>query len=80
MGLEGHTKDATRSRILQGRDPRSIRVLIPDGRGPDQNIHDVTIADMGKLPEPCTHIGVGEVNSQMASGSDKPHDVATSGN
>ena len=38
MGLEGRTKDATRSHILQGRDPRTIRVLIPDGRGPDQNI------------------------------------------
>ena len=54
MGLEGRTKDVTWSRILQGqgRDPRSICVLIPDGRGPDQNIHDVTIVDMGKLPEP----------------------------
>ena len=52
MGLERRTRDATRSRILQGRDPRSIRVLIPDGQGPDQNIHDVTIVDMGKLREP----------------------------
>ena len=59
MGLEGRTKDATRSRILQGRDPRSIRVLIPDGRAPDQNIHDVTIVDMGKLPEP--HIPILEL-------------------
>ena len=67
MGLEGRTKDATRSRILQGRDPRSIRVLIPDGRGPDQNIDDVTILDMGKTTRaPCTHIGVGEVDSQIA--------------
>ena len=33
MGLVGRQKDATESRILQGRDPRSIRVLIPDGRG-----------------------------------------------
>ena len=52
MGLEGRTKEATWSRILQGRDPRSIHVLIPDGQGPDQNIHDVTIVDMGKLPDP----------------------------
>ena len=28
MGLVGRQKDATESRILQGRDPRSIRVLI----------------------------------------------------
>ena len=31
MGLEGRTRHATRSRILRGRDPRSIHVLIPDG-------------------------------------------------
>ena len=52
MGLEGRTRHATRSRILRGRDPHSIRVLIPDGQGPDQSVHDVTIVDMGKLPEP----------------------------
>ena len=54
MGLEGRTRHATRSRILRGRDPRSIFVLIPDGQGPDQSVHDVTImiVDMGKLPEP----------------------------
>ena len=52
MGLEGRTRHATRSRILRGRDIRSIRVLITDGQGPDQNVHDVTIVDMGKLPEP----------------------------
>ena len=51
MGLERRTKHATWSRILRGRDPHSIRVLIPDGQGSDQNVHDVTIVDMGKLPE-----------------------------
>ena len=51
MGLVGHQKDATESHILQGRDPRSIRVLVPDRRGFDQNFHDVTIVDMGNLPE-----------------------------
>ena len=45
MGLVGHQKDATESRILQGRDPRSIRVLVPDRRGFNQNFHDVTIVD-----------------------------------
>ena len=52
MGLEGRTRHATQSRILRGRDPRSIRVLIPDGQGTDQSVHDVTIVDMEKLPEP----------------------------
>ena len=51
MGLVGRQKDATESRILQGRDPRSIRVLVPDRRGFDQSFHDVTIVDMGNLPE-----------------------------
>ena len=27
-------------------------MLIPDGQGPDQSVHDVTIVDMGKLAEP----------------------------
>ena len=59
MGLMGRQKDATRSRILQGRDPRSIRVLVPDGRGADQNFHDVTIVDMGNLPE--SHVSMSEL-------------------
>ena len=56
MGLEGRTRHATRSRILRGRDPRSIRVLIPEGQGPDQSVHNVTIVNMGKLPEP--HVSI----------------------
>ena len=56
MGLEGRTRHAARSRVLRGRDPRSIRVLIPVGQGPDQNVHDVTIVDMGKIPEP--HVSI----------------------
>ena len=27
-------------------------MLIPVGQGPDQNVHDMTIVDMGKVPEP----------------------------
>ena len=71
MGLEGRTNYATQSRILRGRDPRSIRVLIPVGQGPDQSVHDVTILDMGNLPEP--HVTV----LQLAELIHKPHDVAT---
>ena len=51
VGLVGHRPDATGSRILQGRDVRSIRVLVPDARGLKQNFHDVTIVDMGDVPE-----------------------------
>ena len=42
---------ALQSRILQGRDARSVWVLVPDCRGLDQNFHDVTVVDMGDLPE-----------------------------
>ena len=42
---------ATESGILQGRDARSVRVLVPDCRGLDQSFHDVTVVDMGDLPE-----------------------------
>ena len=41
----------TASRVPQGRDASSIRVLIPNCRGLDQNLHDVTVVDMGDLPE-----------------------------
>ena len=51
IGLVGRRDSAVESRVLQGRDARSIRVLIPDCRGLDQNFHDVTIVDMGDLPE-----------------------------
>ena len=51
VGIVGRRLDATGSRILQGRDVRSIRVLVPDARALDQNFHDVTIVDMGDVPE-----------------------------
>ena len=51
VGLVGRRPDAAGSRILQGRDVRSIRVLVPDARGLDQNFHEVTILDMGDVPE-----------------------------
>ena len=30
---------------------QSVRVLVPDSRGLEQNFHDATIVDMGDLPE-----------------------------
>ena len=44
IGMVGRLNNARESHLLQGRDPHSIRVL-------DQNFHDVTIVDMGDLPE-----------------------------
>ena len=40
------------SRILQGRDSRSVRFLVPDARGLYQNFHDVTIVDIDDEQEP----------------------------
>ena len=51
IGLVSRQPDAASSRILQGRDVRSIRVLVPDSRGLDQNFHNVAIIDMGDVPE-----------------------------
>ena len=51
IGLVGHRESVVESHILQGRDPRRVRVLVPDCWGLDQNFHDVTIVDMGELPE-----------------------------
>ena len=52
VGLFGRRKDAAVSQILQGRDSRSVRFLVPDARGLDQNFHDVTIVDMDEEREP----------------------------
>ena len=51
FGMRGRRKGATESHILQGRDARSIRVLVPDCRCLENNFHDVTVVDMGELPE-----------------------------
>ena len=40
-----------------------MRVLIPDCRGLDQNFHDVTIVDMGELPE--SHASLPELSDIM---------------
>ena len=56
IGLAGRRSDAAECRILQGRDIRSVRVLVPDPRGLDQNSHDVTIVHMGDVPESSVSI------------------------
>ena len=50
-GLVGRREGAADSHVLQGRDICSVRVLVPDRRGVDQHFHDVTIFDMGEVPE-----------------------------
>ena len=51
IGLVGRREGAAESRVLQGRDVRSVRVLVPDPQGMDQNFRDATIVDMGDVPE-----------------------------
>ena len=60
IGLVGRRDSAAESRVLQGKDPRSIRVRVPECRGLDQNFHDVTIVDMGELPE--SHVSMPELS------------------
>ena len=60
IGLVGHRESAVESRVIQGRDAHSVRVLVPDCRGLDQNFHDVTIVDMGDLPE--SHVSLSELS------------------
>ena len=52
VGLFGRRKDAAVSRILAGRDSRSVRFLVPDGRMVDRGYHDVTVVDMEDEREP----------------------------
>ena len=61
IGLVGRREGTVESRVLQGRDARSVRVLVPDCRGIDQNFHDVTIVDMGDVPE--SHISLPELST-----------------
>ena len=52
LGLTGRRPEAAVIRVLQGRDERSVRALIPDPRVMERGFHDVTIVDMGDSPEP----------------------------
>ena len=52
VGLFGRRRDAAVSRILAGRDSRSVRFLVPDGRVVERGYHDVTVVDMEDDREP----------------------------
>ena len=52
VGLFGRRNDAAVSRILRGRDSRSVRFLVPDTRGVNRSYHDVTVVDMEDEREP----------------------------
>ena len=52
LGLIGRRPGAAMVWVLPGRDERSVRALVPDPRVLERGFHDVTIVDMGDLPEP----------------------------
>ena len=52
VGLFGRRKDAAMSHIMRGRDSRSVRFVVPDGRLVDRGFHDVTVVDMEEEREP----------------------------
>ena len=54
LGLCGRRPDAAVVRVLQGRDARSVRALIPDPRVLERGCHDVAIVDMDDTAEPAT--------------------------
>ena len=61
IGLVGRRQGEAESRVLQGRDARSVRVLVPDCRGIDQNFHDVMMVEMADVPE--SHISLPELST-----------------
>ena len=61
IGLVGRREGAQESRVLQGRDVRSVRVLVPDCHCVDHNFHDVIIVDMGDVSE--SHISLPELST-----------------
>ena len=52
VGLFGRRKEAAVSRIMAGRDSRSVQFVVPDGRIVDRGYHDVTVVDMEEEREP----------------------------
>ena len=53
LGLSGRWPDAAVVRVLQGRDARSVRALIPYPRVLERRFHDVAIVDMEDTAEPA---------------------------
>ena len=52
VGLFGRRREAAMSRIMKGRDCRSVRFMVPDVRLVDRGFHDVTVVDMEDDREP----------------------------
>ena len=53
FGLCDRRPDAAVVHVAQGRDARSVCVLVPDPRVLDNGFHDATIVDMGDTADPA---------------------------
>ena len=73
IGLVGRRSDAAESRILQGRDTRNVRVLVPDPWGLDHCRHG------GCAGVVCFHTGIVVASSAVAICGPQSHGVAPSG-
>ena len=46
LGLPTRYPEAAPLKVMKGRTPESIRILVPDDKEPDCGFHDVMLADM----------------------------------
>ena len=79
LGLTGRWPEAAVVRLLQGRDERSVRALIPDPRVLERGFDDVTIVDMGDLPEPSVSLDDISTTATVASDGAPEYGVAPAG-
>ena len=62
IGLVGRREGAAESRVLRGRDVRSVRVLVPDCRGVDDSGHGRCAGIV------CFHSGIVNAEATVATG------------
>ena len=80
IGLAGRRPGDAECRVLQGRDVRSVRVLVPDSRGLEQIFHDVTIVHLGDLPESSVSLNeLSMLRQQWPPANPPSYGVATAG-
>ena len=77
VGLFSQRKDAAVSRILVGRDSRSVRFLVPDARGVDSSYHDVTVVDMEDEREPM--VTLADMRRLRELWNIQPHEMVSAG-
>ena len=56
LGLRTQYPDAAPVKVMKGRAPESVRVLIPDEKGSDRGYHDVTLIDMVDADAPVVPV------------------------